>query len=532
MAQIVLIQPFTGSWDEMSIRYPESLLAVASVPVSKGYSVRLIDQRVTQDFAGALAAAVGPETVVFGVTAITGEQIHYALLATEVLKTRYPHIPVCWGGVHATLVPEQTAAHPLVDYVVVGDGELVFTELFERLRDGVPTDDLRGIVYKSGDSIRNNAGRVDIVPVGRKGQYTLVRKNGEADIIRDFDALPPLPYQLLDLDRYSVFHNKDGSRSATLNTSRGCPYRCNFCSNPVINEGTWRGYSAPRLLEKVADLADNYGVRMIYFQDDYFPGSKRRFLEILHGLAGYQRTLLWSTLGIRADILAKLSDEEYDLLWRSGCHSLEIGIETGNKRVLEFINKGETLEEMRSVNSRLAKFDIKVKYTIIIGFPGESDAEMQDSLNFAAELERDNPNAYCLIFPFLPIIGTPFYYDALEQGFEAPQSLEQWAKMDFDAWHRHYSSWASPAKIKRMQAINFVSYFHNHNVRYKFGGSHLLRLCFDLYHPVARWRFQHNFYGLFIEIALKNGLLGLKFGLRRLAGWLRSLRQKRVASAA
>lgn len=518
MAQIVLVQPITGSWDEMSVRYPESLLAVASVPVAKGYDVRLIDMRVTDDFDAALAGAVGAETVLFGLTAITGEQIRHALAVTHTLKQRYPQIPICWGGVHATLVPEQTAAHPLVDYVVVGDGEFVFCELFERLRDGIDVADLRGLVFRSSEGdIQNNAGRVDIVPVGQKGGSRMVRKNGAADIIRDLDALPPLPYHLLDLDRYSVFHMEDGSRSATLNTSRGCPYRCKFCSDPVINEGQWRGYSAPKVLEKVAEMHDAMNVRMIYFQDDYFPGSKRRFLEILSGLARYERKLLWSTLGIRADILAKLSDDEYGLLWQSGCHSLEIGIETGNARVLAFINKGESLEEMRSVNQRLAKYDFKVKYTIIIGFPGESEAELQDSLDFAAELERDNPHAYCLIFPFMPIIGTPFYYDALEKGFTAPATLEQWANMDFDNWQRHYANWSSPEQIDRLQAINFVSYFHSANVRYKFGGSWLLRTCFDLYYPVARWRFQNHNYRFFIEIKLKNALLRVTYALRRLA---------------
>ena len=90
---------------------------------------------------------------------------------------------------------------------------------------------------------------------GDRGAFTFVRKNGTADIIRDMDSLPPLPYHLIDFDKYSVFHLKDGRRSATLNTSRGCPYRCKFCSDPVINEGKWRGYSSRVVLEKVAGFS-------------------------------------------------------------------------------------------------------------------------------------------------------------------------------------------------------------------------------------------------------------------------------------
>ena len=93
---------------------------------------------------------MGPETVLVGITAITGPQIRYALEVTRFVKDKYK-VPICWGGVHATLVPEQTAEYPLIDYVIVGDGDFVFCELFERLRDGRPLDDLRGLVYKQPD---------------------------------------------------------------------------------------------------------------------------------------------------------------------------------------------------------------------------------------------------------------------------------------------------------------------------------------------------------------------------------------------
>ena len=68
--------------------------------------------------------------------------------------------------------------------------------------------------------------------------------DGSADVIRDLDSLPELPYQLLKMDRYNVFFTEDGRKSATMNTSRGCPFRCKFCSDPVLNEGRWRGFSA------------------------------------------------------------------------------------------------------------------------------------------------------------------------------------------------------------------------------------------------------------------------------------------------
>jgi anaerobic magnesium-protoporphyrin IX monomethyl ester cyclase len=517
MAEMVLIQPYTGTWDEMSIRHPESLLAVAAVPAAKGYDIALIDQRVTDTFEQDLEKVVGPETLLFGLTAITGQQIKYALMVTKVLKQKYPHVGVCWGGVHATLVPDQTVSHPLIDYCVVGDGDLVFCELYERLRDGLALEGLRGLLYKTkGGEVHSNVGEVELKAAGTSGNYSVIRKNGAADIIRDLDSLPDLPYHLLDMDKYNVFSTEDGRKSATMNTSRGCPFRCKFCSDPVLNEGKWRGFSAKRVLEKVERLYREHGVRMIYFQDDYFPGSKRRFIEVLEGLKSYKRDVGWCTLGIRADTLVKLSDEEWDLLYASGCHSLEVGIESGNERVVRFINKAETLDDMRRANAKLAEYDITVKYTLIVGFPGETEEEIDDTVRFALELEKANPNAYCLVFPFMPIVGTPFYQDALKMGLEEPKTLEDWEHMDFDMWTKKYRSWASPKLTRKLEAINFTSYFHNKNVAYKFGGSALLRLCFWLYHPVAKWRFENRNFGFFIEDRLKDWLLYAKYAARRL----------------
>ena len=517
MAEMILIQPYTGTWDEMSIRLPEGLLAVAAVPMSKGYDVKIIDQRVSDDFESEFDLAVGPETKLIGLTAITGQQIKYALNVSRIVKEKCPDIPLVWGGVHATLVPDQTASHPLVDYCVVGDGDLVFCELYERLRDGKSVDDLRGLVYKTTTgNVKSNAGHLEIKSVASGDSYAVVRKNGAADVIRDLDTLPELPYHLLPLEKYKVFFTEDGRKSANINTSRGCPFRCKFCSDPALNEGRWRGFSAERVLDKVDFLYREHDVRMIYFQDDYFPGSKRRFIEILEGLKKYNRELGWATLGIRADTLVKLTDEQWDLIWDSGCHSLEIGIESGNERVIKLVNKAETLDEMREANRKLSKYDIKVKYTLIVGFPGETEAEISDTVNFAMELERDNPNCYTLIFPFMPIIGTPFFEDAIKIGFQEPKSLEDWESMDFDQWTKRYRGWASPKLTRKLEAINFTSYFHNKNVGYKFGGSTLLRVCFRLYHPIAKWRFQNQNFSFFIEDHLKDILLHSKYIIRNL----------------
>ena len=189
---------------------------------------------------------------------------------------------------------------------------------------------------------------------------------------------------------------------------------------------------------------------------------------------------------------------------------------SGNERVIRIVNKAETLDEKRVTNQKLAKYDIKVKYTLIVSFPGETESEMMDTVRFACELQDTNPNVYTFIFMFLPIIGTPFYDQAIKEGFKGPGKIEDWEHMEFDTWLRNYRSWSSVRLVRKMEAISFTSYFANKNVEYKFSNSSLLRLCFKLYHPIARWRFRNQKFGFFIEHHLKDDILDAKFAIRRL----------------
>jgi len=520
LAEIVLVQPHTGSWDEMSTRPPDSLLAVAAVPHRKGYSVKIIDQRLSTDFWRELDDNIGPETVLVGLTAITGPQIRYALGVARYVKRRHPRVRTVWGGIHASLLPEETARDEAVDFVVAADGDLVLCELFERLREGKPVEDLRGIAFRRDGEVVNNAGRVVVEQAGsdeERDRFTFRREGGSADILRELDELPDPPWELADPRKYKVFVLPGNPPSTTLNTSRGCPHRCRFCSDPLLNEGKWRGFSAGRVLEMVGKLRRDYGIGAFYFQDDYFPGPKPRFLEILEGLARYDRKLLWATLGIRADTVAAMSKEELDLLWKSGCFNLDIGIEAGSPAALRRMNKGETIEQMRACNEALAPYDIVPKYTILCGLPGETEEDLRESLRLANELREKNPRAFTIFFVYAPIAGTPLYEESVAAGFQAPTSLAGWAEMDWDNWMESYRSWTSPRQARRLLAISFTSYFASPSAEYKYN-SPLLRLAFRLYHPIARWRFRTGRFGFFAERWLRDAVLGLRERRRRRSG--------------
>jgi len=488
--RILLIQPRTGSWDAMSMRFPESLLAVAAVPRQKGYELDLLDQRLDRKWKTTLTRLLERDPILVGITAMSGEQIGYMVDILKFIKG-VSRVHTVLGGTHATLLPRQSVANPFVDIVCEGEGDYTLYEIAESQYEKRPLRDLKGIYFKEDGEII----------------YT-----GKRDMIRDLDILPMLPYDMLAMDRYSTFDIGKG-RSATVFTSRGCPFRCKFCASPIVNPA-WRPFSVERVMDNVRFLQKRYQISNIYFQDDNMAGSLTRFKELIRKLALMDNKIKWGSLGIRADAISRLSMEEMDLLLESGCHNLDIGVESGNLRVNKFIGKDESLDIIKEANKKLSSYPIKAKYTFMVGFPTETEEEVKGSVNFAIDLCQANKHAYSLFFAFAPIVGTEFYKLAIRYGFKEPGKLEDWRYLQFDGWLEKYPNWLNKKRIKRLEALSFVSYFANQNVSYKFTRGYL-KIIFFLYHPIAKFRFRQQFFFLFIERYLQKAVFGIKSFLER-----------------
>ena len=168
---------FPGKYRAPDPQVPLALLHIASPLQREGYQVRILDMRL-EDYRN---KAIG-NPVFVGITCMSGQQIHYGLEFARKVRAESPSCPIVWGGVHPTLLPEQTAASKSVDVVVRGEGELVVPELANKLAAGETLDDVRGLTFKSEGSIKSTA---------------------DADLI-DLDDIPvELPYDLLKLEKYT-----------------------------------------------------------------------------------------------------------------------------------------------------------------------------------------------------------------------------------------------------------------------------------------------------------------------------------------
>ncbi len=485
MKEVILIQPKTGTFDMLGARLPSGLLSIAAIPVQKGYHVTIIDQRVDKDWTRSLVSALRRDPICVGITCMTGKQVLHALEAAKIVRN-HSNVPLVWGGVHPTLTSEQSLENPYVDIIVIGEGDFTFMELVEALEQNAPLDTIKGIYYKQDGKII---------------------KNPERGFIKNLDELPELPFDLVDINAYGSL-NIEG-KSLDFVTSRGCSFKCSFCYNNYFNRGTWRAFSAKETVKRLKHFVEKYKVRTVYFQDDNFFNNLKRIKEILQGIIDEKLNIKWGTLGLRIDTTLRIDDELLQLMVASGCVNVDIGCESGSDRILSMIDKHITVKDILSVGRKMSKYPFIVKYTFIVGFPTETKEEMFSTIQTALALVKENKNAYSPVFVYTPYPGTPMYDFAIQNGFVSPKSLEEWGYFNYDSWYYNFKSWLSNKQIRELKSIEFTSLFSNKNIKYKIN-KFLTNLVFELYHPIAKFRFKNHFHSFPLDSMLFKKIFGSK----------------------
>lgn len=484
--EVVLVQPKAGEYESVGLRTPDSLLSIAAIPFQKGYTVKIIDQRTDKDWKLHLKQHLN-SAICVGITSMTGPQIMYALEISKFIKEN-SNVPVVWGGVHASLLPEETLGNKYIDIIVKGEGDYTFYELLLALEKETnnPAKDylknVKGIYYKKDK---------------------LIKKTPERPLINNLDKLPNLPYDLIDMNNYYGFNISPG-KSITLMTSRGCPFRCAFCYNTIYYKNKWRGMSAEKTVERIKYVINKFGVKNIYFQDDNFCANIGRFKKIVELILKERIDVKWGLLGTRIDTLKYMDDEFLKKVVKAGCINIDVGIESGSQRILDVISKGTRMQDVIQVNKKLAKYFTRIKYTFIMGVPTETEKELMESVHFAIRLCKDNQHVLPLFNIFFINPGTAIYNTAIRHGYKGPKRLEDWAKTGRGGEYKKYP-WLSKKMIKMMENFEFTSFFVTKNIDYKINKA-FLRFLMKLYRPIAKYRFEHNFYHFLIEKKL-SGLL-------------------------
>jgi radical SAM superfamily enzyme YgiQ (UPF0313 family) len=455
---VVLLQPRVGDMDQFREHPTPPLgLLCAVANVAPDMEVRLVDQRTDKAWRSRLAGAIDGGTIAAGITTFTGGMIRNALEAAREVK-RLRDVPIVWGGIHPSLLPEQTARHELVDYVVEGEGEEAFAGLVKKLAAGADGEGIPGVWFR------------------KDGQVTSTPRAA----LLDFGELPPPPYALVDMEQY--IQNWRGKRMFFYQSSRGCPCRCTYCYNRAFNMGRWRSRPAERVVSELADLQRRYDFAMVYFVDDNFFINHRRALKIIADLKDLGIGVVLQ--GVDVETVAQLSDSDLDFLEAAGVNRITIGVESGVDRVRQnVIKKVGDLQLVRQQLNRFKGRNVTVFSSFILGFPSETWDELRQTMDFAMETLRMGDNFRLPhFFIFTPYPGTEIFEALESDGYSFPTRLDDWCDQDWDYSHLHEDQ---PKIRDALERVVFISKFLDHKTDDWIVAGTGLRLLYNLYRPVA-----------------------------------------------
>lgn len=400
------------------IRLPLGVLSLAHHARLAGADITILDERVSTDARDKLAQLLGAgdvASVAFSV--MTGNQIHFALELSQYVKSISNAVTI-WGGVHPTLEPATTAANPWVDFVVVGEGEETFPALLGALDRGESIADVAGVAF-----------------VDESMNLVFTPQNSRPDM----NELIGVEYGQLPYSSYvesSTFFNFEAQIIFPMETSRGCPFRCTFCTEPAMDRG-WRHMDIPLVIQELHRIQDVYGVKAISFVDDLFFVEHERSLAIVEAIIESDLNIEWYA-NCRAEYVVKHGREFFSRAARSGCRSLTMGAEGGTDATLRRIRKGGvTISALLEANRVLRDVGIAPHFSSIIGYPGEEPADVTATIALACRLLAENPQAQVSLNKLIPTPQSLILADCVDAGFQVPTALEGWSEVlyaDASAW--------------------------------------------------------------------------------------------------
>jgi anaerobic magnesium-protoporphyrin IX monomethyl ester cyclase len=465
---------FPGKFKAPDPQVPLALLHIAASLKQEGFNVRILDMRL-EDYRN---FQVG-NPVFVGISCMSGLQIKYALEFARYVRIHSASSPIVWGGVHPTLLPEQTIINDFVDIVVRGEGELIIKDLANALAMNRPLDNVAGITYTVNGSIINN-------PDGK---------------IIDINAIPiALPYELLQMNKYPSFK----SGRFHIQTSRGCPHRCGFCYNSIFNKTLWRGKSAKRVLDEIGYIIKKYPhIKIIDPIDDNVFVDEYRVKEICQGLIDRKLGVHWRG-NCRFDYLANFDKDFLELLVKSGCVELDFGGESGSDRLQQLICKDVTSDEMVHSVDNLKRWapSIEPYVSWMSGLPGETDEDLAKTFDLMDKLRQVNPKTQHFgIFVYTPFPSPVMKF--LPPEYTPPQSLEEWGSVNVFQFSPPWHNKKQIEKLHTISAVARCTFYPQSRINER---GLAFRFAYGLINKVARYRWRHRYFGFPIELKIADAV--------------------------
>ena len=357
--KVVLFYP---PYDGPPLGAPLCLLSLAAPLLQAGFDVSIIDAAIHRDWEQKVLREV-LDALCLGISVLTGPMIHGAVRIAKAVKKQGLSLPVIFGGWHPSLVPGQTLQENYVDAVVRGQGDLTLLEIAQKLSEGKEYRGVQGVSSK----------------VMGMPQHSPERR------VALLDDLPTPAFELADFDAYE---RVSGDRKLAYATSVGCPYACNYCTDMVFYKRRFNALEAQRVVSEVTELVERYRIDEVAMLDSNLPVDWRRAREIAQGFVDSGKKFHW-TFQASTDFLCRMSDDDVRLLGESGVSHMGFGTESTSSSVLKLMNKRhQRVDEMYETARKASIGGIHVTFNLIFGYPGETEADREETLLTMSDIAR------------------------------------------------------------------------------------------------------------------------------------------------
>ncbi len=304
---------------------------------------------------------------------------------SQKIKKAFPAAILVMGGVYPSTLPEEALRKSAADAVVIGEGEIPLAQIAA----GKKFEEIKGLAFR------------------KDGQIIMT---GTGEMVEDIDKDIPAPsYDLRPMDKYVKWSPRGNKQDRTLSvvSSRGCPFRCRFCSIHNVYGHKWRAFSASRIIKEIKEAIERFGVNHIEFEDDNLTLEKKRAMDIFEGIKNLRgkngEKIVWSAPnGVMINTLDR------DLVFKmkeSGAELVYLPVESGDEKILQLMNKGNWrthLQKTMEVIGYCAEAGIEASAFIIIGYPGEDKESFQKTVAFCQQMRDAGLSA------ITPLVATPY----------------------------------------------------------------------------------------------------------------------------
>lgn len=394
MNKIVLISPHQPRSANIlrtasGVTQPLSIAYIASFLETNGYSVEIIDNDIENLRVEEISLKVTREKPLFVGITITSSSTNTSIAIAKSIKEKNKEIVIIAGGIQATTLPEVILNSGYFDFCVIGEGEVTTLEIASRLKNKQDLYGVKGIAYLTN------------------GRITFTEPR---ELIADLDEIPFPAYHLIPMKKYTL----PASRRLTnypvgsIITSRGCPYKCKFCSHNIVFKNKVRFRSPDNVIKEMLYLRKKFNVREFVFWDDSILLNKERAKEIFKNIKFYLPDIVY-TCSSRVD---HIDNDLASLMYKSGCRMILFGAESGSQEILDSIGKQTTLERIKEAVEICKRNSIMSFCSFIIGTPGETEYTINQTRNFVLKLNPD----FAIFTIFTPLPGSKYFEELLSEG--------------------------------------------------------------------------------------------------------------------